>query len=535
MEIREIMSVSQSAFAGYSLYFGDIHNHCGLSYGYGSIDDAFYNARMQLDFASVTGHASWPDMPRGEKRLDPVVAYHERGFRRFEQAWEEYLGATEAANEPGKFVTFPSFEWHSMQDGDYVVYYKESGGTLFTARRLSDLREHVRRLRLDRSSLLLIPHHIGYQTGFRGINWESFEEALSPVIEIISMHGCAESEEAPFPYLHTMGPRVGANTMQGGLDRGLRFGVIGSTDHHNAHPGSFGHGRVAVWAQELTRDALWQALCDRRSYAVSGDKILLAFSVNGRPMGSELPFTDSTEIEIDVEGSHAVERVELLRNGEVIERWFPAETPRSSRPAAQVPRPARGKTIIEVGWGETNLIERWNVRVEIERGKLVGVEPRFRGIDIVDPDAALPDSSGAVSREHPHRLSRWGWDGERSAWFDTVTFGNATPSTDSTQGIGITVEAEPNAVMRLTVNGVAREIAFSELERASTSGHLGGFLTGAYHVHRLAREPEYRARLSFTETRREAPSAGGGDSYYVRVAQRNGQWAWSTPVWVGGR
>lgn len=528
------MGVHQPAFTGYSLYFGDIHNHCGLSYGYGSIDDAFYNARMQLDFASVTGHASWPDMPRGEKRLDPVIAYHERGFRRFEQSWQEYLAATEAANAPGRFVTFPSFEWHSMHDGDYVLYYKESGGALFTASRLSDLRDHIRRLGLDRHSALLVPHHIGYQTGFRGINWESFEEALSPVIEIISMHGCAESEHAPFPYLHTMGPRVGTNTMQGGLDRGLRFGVIGSTDHHNAHPGSFGHGRVAAWAKALTRDGLWQAICDRRTYAVSGDKILLAFSVNGAPMGGELAFADSREIEIDVEGSHAIERVELVRNGEVIGRWVPAETQTAPAGATSARRAARGKTLIEVGWGETNLVERWNVKVEVVHGTLVGVEPRFRGIDIVDPDAAVPDSQAALSREHPHRLSSWGWDEARCAWFDTITFGNATPSTDSTQGLGITVEAEPGALLRLTVNGVVREIAIEKLKLSSASGHLGGFLTGAYHVHRFVLEPEYRMHLRLTD-RAPRSFSERGDYYYLRVAQKNGQWAWSSPVWVDAK
>ena len=553
------MSSSLTAFRDYSLYFGDIHNHCGLSYGYGSIDDAFYNARMQLDFASVTGHASWPDMPRGEGRLDPVVAYHERGFRRFEESWQEYLAATEANNEPGRFVTFPSFEWHSMHDGDYVLYYRESGGSLFTASRLSDLRSHIAALGLDRSLVLLVPHHIGYQTGFRGINWESFGEGLSPVIEIISMHGCAESEDGPFPYLHTMGPRVGANTMQGGLALGHRFGVIGSTDHHNAHPGSFGHGRIAVWADSLTRSGVWQAICERRTYALSGDKIALAFSLNGRPMGSEVDCAGAREIEIEVEGSYAIERVELLRNGEVIERYLsePAGRPTSSRGSASpngamAGAPAtggsgsgrRGKLLIEVGWGETNVVQRWNVRAEIVRGRLVGVEPRFRGIDIVDPNAALPDSSGAVSREHPHRLSSLGWDEERIAWFETVTFGNSTPSTDSTQGIGMTVEGEADGVLRLTVNGETRELPFSELERGSASGHLGGFLTGAYHVHRLVREEEYRAKLTFTDPSGSlrsgagTPAAGGqrgADYYYVRVAQKNGQWAWSSPIWVGGR
>ena len=39
-----------------NLYWGDLHSHCAVSYGYGTIEQAFANARLHLDFATVTGH-----------------------------------------------------------------------------------------------------------------------------------------------------------------------------------------------------------------------------------------------------------------------------------------------------------------------------------------------------------------------------------------------------------------------------------------------------------------------------------------------
>ena len=39
------------------LLFGDIHDHCGISYGYGSLENALKNALSHLDFVAVTGHA----------------------------------------------------------------------------------------------------------------------------------------------------------------------------------------------------------------------------------------------------------------------------------------------------------------------------------------------------------------------------------------------------------------------------------------------------------------------------------------------
>ena len=39
--------------------YGDIHNHCDISYGHGRFADALARAAIQLDFLSITGHAHW--------------------------------------------------------------------------------------------------------------------------------------------------------------------------------------------------------------------------------------------------------------------------------------------------------------------------------------------------------------------------------------------------------------------------------------------------------------------------------------------
>ena len=48
-------------------------------------------------------------------------------------------------------------------------------------------------------------------------------------------------------------------------------------------------GLTAVQAEELTRDAVFNALRERRCYGTSGVKILLDLEVDGFPMGSEIP------------------------------------------------------------------------------------------------------------------------------------------------------------------------------------------------------------------------------------------------------
>jgi hypothetical protein len=69
-------------YDGLTAYYGDLHNHCSISHGYGSLEEAFLNAREQLDFCSVTGHALWPDMPEPDESIRHIVDFHEEGHRR---------------------------------------------------------------------------------------------------------------------------------------------------------------------------------------------------------------------------------------------------------------------------------------------------------------------------------------------------------------------------------------------------------------------------------------------------------------------
>ena len=247
----------------FSVYYGDIHNHCNLSYGKGTLAEAFHNARLQLDFVSVTLHGYWDDLPQDDPNLDYLVEYHEIGFERAAQAWDGYKSATEAANETGKFITFPSFEWHSMQYGDHCAYFRDSAPSeIFRVAYVEELRE---KLRAHGSPSFMIPHHVGYKRGFRGINWDAFTSELSPVVEIMSFHGTSEHSDASPPYLHAMGPSDYHSTIQYALAQGHIFGFIGSTDHHSAHPGTYGYGKIGVWAENLDRKSIWEAIENRRT------------------------------------------------------------------------------------------------------------------------------------------------------------------------------------------------------------------------------------------------------------------------------
>jgi hypothetical protein len=502
-----------AAYRDLDLFYGDLHNHCGISYGRGSLEEAYTNARLQLDFASVTGHAHWPDMPVGESRLEYLVEYHRRGFERLASMWDGVQETTQRFHEDGRFVSFLSFEWHSMRHGDYCVCYKGSRGEIIRAPDLEALRSELGALAQRGGHAILIPHHIGYRAGYRGIAWDTFDERLSPVVEIVSMHGCAEDGDAPRPYLHAMGPRDGRSSMLHGLLAGRRFGIIGSTDHHSAHPGSHGHGRCAVWASELSRDGIWEALQSRRTVALTGDRIEVAFAVNGAPIGAALDSSPDRTLEVAVTGGGPLDCIEIIKNGAVLARRSEPTAPERET------QEFRGKLALAVGWGERPGPTDWEVVFGVTGGRLLGVEPRFAG------EASMAPLHGSPER---YQVSSWERIGDRAVRFRTRTWRNPTPSTDGTQKLALEIEGDAGTQVIASVNGREAAYPLSALRQGPRAGYLGGFVSEAYQLSRAVPRSEY----DWSWTLDDRGEAGATDFYYVRVRQKNDQWAWTSPVWI---
>jgi len=496
------------AYDNFSIFYGDIHNHCDLSYGHGSLIDALHNARLQLDFVSVVVHAVWPDLPADDPGLAYLVDYHEKGFAKAQANWAGYLQDIDRANTEGEFVTFPSFEWHSITYGDYCIYYKQVQKDLpiIDAPDLESLRAELRKIS---SPSFLIPHHIGYRQGSRGINWSAFTDEMSPVAEIFSFHGLSESSEGAYPYLHSMGPRHEHSTAQYGWEQGNIVGIVGSTDHHNAFPGSYGYGRMGVWAESGSRDAIWNAIQNRRTYALTGDRIDLRFSVNDTCMGGICPPDETREIRVDVVAGDCIDYIDILHNNRIIHR------------ESVIPRPAlegHFKVYVEMGWGEQSGAFDWDVSLSVKNGKLHDIEPRFRGIS---PTEGNHDGDFAYTSLNY---------GENHVHLKTKTLPNPSLHTPGTEGFSIEIEGTPETVLFMMINGKQEELCLRDLMTGSRTFYTGGFVSPALCLHQAVPQSDYQHHFTFTHTNLTSER----DWYYVRVRQRNNQWAWSSPVWIEG-
>jgi len=445
-----------------------------------------------------------------------------------EREWDEFCRVIDEANTPGEFVAFPGYEWQGDGTwGDHNVVYHKENAPVYMTPTLPELYAKLRQ-----HDAIAIPHHTGYLPGIRAPRWEHCDEALSPFAELFSVHGCSETDEEWVGLRHNshMGPGVGGGAYQNALDRGLHVGAICSTDNWTSFPAFYGQGIAACLATELTRDAIWEAFKARRVYGATGDRIELAFTVDDAPMGSIVDAKGARRIVARARGADAIDRIELLRDGRVI-------ATHNHQGTWDVPpdgAPSRFKLRLEAGWGprpgEIPFRERaWRGELSVSEGRVVGWQPCW-----LSRGQGVPEIDGATAR------------------FELVSRQEYV-SRPFQGGVVFEVEADPSARATLSLNGLEISDTLGALAQGSRllwyRDEVLAMLREAtgvdpstferqdpvyYHyahkakLHRAAPEAAYVAALEHTD---EAPLAKEVN-YRVRVEQRNGQRAWSSPVWV---
>jgi len=492
-----------------AIFYGDIHNHNAHGYGVGSIERSLDVARTHLDFFAFTGHSSWHDMPSMEGGRE---RHWIEGFKRLKDTWPQVQRVIAEGNRDGEFCAFLGFEWHSSAWGDQCVVFPEDHRPLFYAGDVERLRSFC-----IEEKALMIPHHLAYPKGMRGVNWDVFREDCTPVVEIFSEHGASESDRGPFDfYTHSMGGRETANTARAALDAGLRFGFVASSDDHAGFPGAYGEGLMAAVAQDLTRPALLEAIRARRTYALTGDRIEVDFAVEGAPMGSTIAAGRQAAVSFTVHGRDELDVVEIIQDGRVVHRAYADEAP----PAAEAfVQPVQVR--LEWGWGPWGALalERicdWAMRVSVTGGRIERFFPCL--------------SSMPFDEQRRHRFER---QGETGLAIRSYTSRKDAYRENPNQSVVLELAANADAELGLTLSEpVAQSVTtkLSELLHRSANLRTGPFPKESYQWHRLV--PAAASSVSGNCTL-DVPV---DRSYvYLRARQKNGHMAWASPVFLNYR
>jgi len=302
-----------------NVYFGDLHKHtvlspCGKPKPFiperyaGTVDENYQVRSEKDDFCSITDHSDTMS----------------------EEVFRETLDIADKYNKPGQFITLYSYEWTSNLFGHKNVYSTNNKDLPFLRCNSSSYDTPAKLWEaLQGHQAITIPHHPN-RVEFP-CNWDTVNNDLQPLVEIYSGWGCSEYFGSPLA--ETANTRPGLD-VQSALLRGHKLGFVGGSDGHLLHNKPAGHhtpnggrrwGLTGVWAENLTRQAIFAALKRRTVYATTGEKIVLNVSMNDYPMGSEICFNQYNAEDffplcfaIDVIGTEEIAKIELLCNGAVI-------------------------------------------------------------------------------------------------------------------------------------------------------------------------------------------------------------------------
>ena len=293
------------------ILWGDLHGHSVLTDGTGSPEDFYTYARevARLDVAVLTDHDHW-GLPTP---LDATPSM-----------WEHIAAATRDAHAEGEFVTLLGYEWTNWIHGHRHVLYFEDAGEVLSAldERYDTPTDLWRGLRAQGVPAMTFAHHSA--GGPVATNWEFLPDPeFEPLTEVSSVHGSSEAMDSPG---RIYSPLPG-NFVRDILDRGVRFGFVGSGDSHDGHPGLTqlagpNSGLAAILAEEATREAVEAALRSRRCYATSGPRIILRAALAGHRMGAAFPAPEEGSeslLFVHAIGTAPLRSIQVIRSGAVVQ------------------------------------------------------------------------------------------------------------------------------------------------------------------------------------------------------------------------
>lgn len=301
-------------------YYGGIHFHTRHSHdGDRAVADAYRYARdhLNLDVVAATDHT-------------PGTA-----------AWEHTLEANERHYEPGRFVTIPAWEWSAVE-GHANVYLRspavDAGPAVadpmetpsyghFDTDYGDDPTVHPTALDWPEDALL-VPHHTGAGDGdpWGPWNWDRHNDRISAV-ELVQRRGSFETDETDDDW----GIRFAADgaSVRDALEAGYRLGFVAGTDNHQGFPTVLPAGVTGLTcfaASARTREAVWDAMDERRTYATSGVPILCQYAVNGHPFGAAATLArEQVTFSAELHGTAPIERVDVVSGGETVWHRDPDE------------------------------------------------------------------------------------------------------------------------------------------------------------------------------------------------------------------
>ncbi len=466
-----------------TLFWGDMHGQTRETVGTGYLDDYYTFAR---DKAAVS-----------------FTGWQGNDFEISEETWQNVRKKSKEYTKEGKFLAFLGYEWSGTtpQGGDHNVfflgdtehYYPSSNWTAtevsneYNANPVTELHQWLK----GRKDVILIPH-----IGGRYANLDHWNPEFSSVIEIHSHHGTFE-----WFAIDAMKKR-------------MKVGFIAASDDHTCRPGlSYalsGHGKSAsgafdvrsgftgVFAESLTKQAVWDAIRARRCYASTFDRVLLKLDINGMEMGQEAEVEGTQTLHLLTAGVSPIESIDVFDwENPIIHQDLLAKSKKRIR--------VRWSGVVYRGRGKS---AKWDGMLYVDQGCIRGA--KTYAFDRID-QGILICSDRYVK-----------WTSSTSGDYD---------------GLILDIDGNEETILRFSSLRGAIEVPFARLLAGEiVTQEMGGLnlkVEFALDNDDICEKDFLAACQAHCEL--VLPDAAGEHAYWVKVTQANGNAAWSSPVFLTRR
>ena len=483
------------------IYWGDTHGHSGFAEGVGTADRFMQWAKddARLDYVTHSEHDIWLD----------------------DAEWQTLIENVQKYSEKDRFVAYLGYEWTSRnQFGGHhnVLFRTPDQRQRVPVQFFPTLTELYHGLRQQHApeDVVIIPH--AHQTG----NYRLSDPDMQPLVEIMSQHGTFEWFGRYY------------------LNHGHEVGFTAASDNHLSQPGytapiggslSQRGGLGAVFASKHGRDEIFDALRNKRSYATTGDRIILDVALNDAAMGSRVPFSPARDLQVRVIGTAPIERVDVVKNGELL-------TSKSFSKKSSANGLATNRE-------ETFELRFYSAAEPYHKGDNPRGWRPWRGT-LTLQDAELLDLSATDFVDPNNQLLRIDAENPNLVHFATATRGERSTIRLKLKGRKETAQIRVKLQEDKEFGGgppfyrVLQTVPATEFSLSLKESLLAESGTVEHQIV----QDSYVDRVSLGRMRRSGPkevtfavSDEGdrhGDYYYVRVLQSNDAMAWSSPIWVGG-
>ena len=491
----EVNPILVSAAQRDRVYWGDTHGHSGFAEGIGTPDRFMQWARddARLDYVTHSEHDIWMDDFEWEVLRKNVIDY----------------------TEEGRFVAFLGYEWTAPNrfGGHHNVLFRTPQQRQRIPVQhyptLSSLYQGLRATAATKD-VVIIPH--AHQAG----DYRQNDPELEPLIEIMSQHG-------NFEWFGRMY-----------LSHGHRVGFTAASDNHLSQPGYTAPiggslaqrgGLGAILAPTRTTDAIFDGMRALRSYATTGDRMILDFSVNGTGMGQRIPFVEARKITGRIIGTAPIDTITVFRNDEILweSRYYEGAEGRLGKEVDLLLSFASDSKPHNPGDNPRGW-RIWQGVMDVAGAELVSIEPA---------DGNLSIQSADVDAEDNNRVELFTQTRGDTSSYRIKLRGVSRTTTLSFDLLESREEGGGPPIYRRhqRVPAVSFSLDLKDLleQRTAQFTQVVDAYTDRVSVRRIPTAGQRQVTFELDDSSRVQ-----GDYYFVRVRQANDAMAWSSPIWVGG-